>query len=310
MNWDRIERLLGTGALAHLNQRTVGIIGLGSGGSFAAVSLAMSGVGRFVLIDDDTLGIENVVRHAADLRDVGRPKVEAVADLIRQRSPAAQVRTIVGRVEDHLDILRELDLVVVGLDSERPKYAINELCLEHGLTAVYGGVYERGEGGDVCVIAADEGPCYACWAEHLREGLAEPPPGSEPELDYGMIGPDGTLAAEPGLWLHVVRIAATQADMALNVLLKGTEIHRDMPGNTVILANTYLEIYEGRMTLPYGAEWITIPRRPECLVCGHRHRESDQDSGDVSLDDLVKLGHAVVTPDEPDSQDQEKSTRT
>ena len=58
------------------------------------------------------------------------------------------------------------------------------------------------------------------------------------ELDYGMIGAEGTLEAEPGLWLHVVRIASVQADMALNELLSGTEIYRSMPGNTVILANT------------------------------------------------------------------------
>ena len=46
------------------------------------------------------------------------------------------------------------------------------------------------------------------------------------ELDYGMIGADGTLEAEPGLWLHVVRVASVQADMALNELLNGTEIYR------------------------------------------------------------------------------------
>ena len=44
MNWDRIERLLGENVLAFLRTQTVGIIGLGSGGSFVAVSLAMSGV--------------------------------------------------------------------------------------------------------------------------------------------------------------------------------------------------------------------------------------------------------------------------
>ncbi|MFN8563490.1 MAG: hypothetical protein U0703_18175 [Anaerolineae bacterium] len=36
----------------------------------------MSGVGRFVLIDDDTLEAANVVRHVADLREVGRPSLK------------------------------------------------------------------------------------------------------------------------------------------------------------------------------------------------------------------------------------------
>jgi molybdopterin/thiamine biosynthesis adenylyltransferase len=303
MSWDRVERLLGAGVLAHLSRQTVGIIGLGSGGSFVAVSLAMSGIGHFILIDDDTLEKVNVVRHAADLRDIGRPKVEAVADLIRQRNPAAQVTTVLGRIEDHLDLLRDMDVVIAGVDSEGPKYAINEMGLEYDVPIVYAGVYERGEGGDVCVIHPDKGPCYACWAEHLREGLAEPAPGADTELDYGMIGADGTLAAEPGLWLHVVRIASAQADMALNLLLEGTDVHRDMPGNTVILANTYLEVYEGRVTLPYGAEWIDIARSPDCLVCSHRHAE-ETDSA-VSLDDLAGMGHVVHDHDGTEDDDEQ-----
>ncbi|NDJ78077.1 MAG: ThiF family adenylyltransferase [Chloroflexi bacterium] len=298
MNWDRIERLLGKDVLNYLHTQTVGIIGLGSGGSFVAVSLAMSGIGRFILVDDDIFDAANVVRHTADLRDVGRPKVEAVADLIRQRNARAEVRTITGRIEDHLDLLPEMDLVVAGVDGEGPKYKINEVCLEHGRTAVYAGVYERGEGGDVCIIYPEEGPCYACWAEHLREGLVDPGPDGEEELDYGMIGPDGTLAAEPGLWLHVVRIAATQADFALNRLLVDTDAHRELPANTVILANTPLEIYEGRITPPYGAEWVSVPRNPDCLVCGHRHQSVTESPAQVSLDDLASLGNITFESDE------------
>lgn len=37
MMGDRLERLIGAGNLATLAQKRVGVIGLGSGGSFAAV---------------------------------------------------------------------------------------------------------------------------------------------------------------------------------------------------------------------------------------------------------------------------------
>ena len=124
----------------------------------------------------------------------------------------------------------------------------------------------------MCIIYPDEGPCYACWAERLREGLSHP--AEEAELDYGMIGPDGTLAAEPGLWLHVVRVAAIQADLALNHLLADTPVHRALPTNTIIQANTYLEIYEGKVALPHTAEWVSVPRNPQCLVCSRQQRAS------------------------------------
>jgi hypothetical protein len=173
--------------------------------------------------------------------------------------------------------------------------------MQHNRTAIFAGVYERGEGGDVCIIYPDEGPCYACWAEHLREGLSDEVP--DQELDYGMIGPDGTLAAEPGLWLHVVRIAATQADFVLNYLLEDTAVHRPQPGNTVVMANTYLEIFEGKPALPYTSEWISVPRNPDCLVCGHLHRPDSQAEPGVSLADLVSLGQITLEQDENQTED-------
>jgi hypothetical protein len=139
----------------------------------------------------------------------------------------------------------------------------------------------------------------------LREGLSDPASESE-ELDYGMIGPDGTLAAEPGLWLHVVRIAATQSDLVLNYLLEDTVIHRQMPANTLVMANTYLEIYAGKTALPYTAEWVSVPRNPECLVCGHLHRAAESGSRELSLEDLAGLGH--VTFEEDDEQEVKGST--
>jgi molybdopterin/thiamine biosynthesis adenylyltransferase len=289
-NWDRVERLLGSDNLARLKTKRVGVVGLGSGGSFVAVSLAMSGVGQFVLVDDDAIKASNIVRHAADRRYLGQPKTEAVADLIRQRNPEAQIVTRQGRIEAHLDTLDGLDLLVVGVDGEGPKYTLNEACLKRNLTAIYAGVYERGEGGDVVVIRPYDGPCYACWAAELREGLAVSQLPDGVELDYGMIGPEGTLEAEPGLWLHVVRVAAAQADQCLNELLRGTSAHRTMPANTVILANTAMEIMIGQISQPYTAEWVQVERDPKCLVCGDRLRNtlSSEAEGGLSLDNLMQ----------------------
>jgi molybdopterin/thiamine biosynthesis adenylyltransferase len=302
-DWDRVERYLGRDALAQLATKTVAIIGLGSGGGFVAQSLAMSGVGRFVLIDDDILEPSNVVRHVADVRYVGQPKVQAVAELIRQRNSNAQIEAIVGRLADYKDKLNGVDLVIAGVDGERIKYEINAAARERGLTAIYAGVYERGEGGDVVVIRpAADSPCYACWAEQLRSNVAEALPGElgDTNLDYGMIGLDGTLAAEPGLWLHVVRIAAAHADRALNELLIGQPIHRTYPANTVILANVALEIFDGVLTPPYSAQWIEVPRNPNCLVCGTS--QTAPQSSDLSLSDLA--GDLLTeTTDEADELD-------
>jgi len=303
MTWDRIERLIGADNLQKLAQQRVGVVGLGSGGGFVAQSLAMSGVGKFVLVDDDILEANNVMRHVADRRDVGRSKAEAVADLIRQRNPKVEVDVRRGRIEQHMDILDHADILVVGVDGENAKYTINQGCLERGLVAVYAGVYERGEGGDVVVIRPYDGPCYACWAAELREGLASGINDTTQELDYGMIGEKGTLEAEPGLWLHVVKVATVQADLILNELLRGTPVSETMPGNTIILANNALEIIDGTITPPHTAIWVNIERDPDCLVCGPEARRRaglEEQSGGavVSLDDLAREGGIVFEEDE------------
>lgn len=304
MNWDRVERLIGSDNLQRLHDKRVAIIGLGSGGGFVALSLAMSGVGKFVLVDDDTLESKNIVRHVADSRYVGRPKAEVVAELIRQRNPHAEVKVLVGRLEQHLEVLERVDLVISGVDGEGPKYTLNQACLQHGLTAVYAGVYERGEGGDVVVIRPYNGPCYACWAAELREGLAVSNVDGDAELDYGMIGPEGTLEAEPGLWLHVTRIASAQADIALNELLMGSSAYKEMPANTVIMANTSMEILAGQISQPYTAVWVDIERDPNCLVCGDalRNELSAETQPELSLDDLM---HSTGITLEENAEEQE-----
>ncbi|MBE2268953.1 MAG: ThiF family adenylyltransferase [Anaerolinea sp.] len=296
MSWDRVERLIGTANLTRLAEKRVAVIGLGSGGGFVALTLAMSGVGKFVLFDDDVLDEANLVRHVADRRYLGQPKAEAVADLIRQRNPTADIRVVNARFEEDTDALDGVDVIIAAVDGENPKYAINQAALQHRLITVYAGVYERGEGGDVVIIRPYDGPCYACWAAELREELASVKNFGERELDYGMIGESGTLEAEPGLWLHVTRVASAQADLALNELLNGTEIYKAMPGNTVILANTALEIIDGQMSLPYTAVWATIERNPDCLICGDYFRQQTEQSEaqNVSLDDLMQATGMIV----------------
>lgn len=289
--WDRVEQLIGADNLEILAQKKVGVVGLGSGGGFVALSLAMSGVRNLVLVDNDIVEAGNVTRHVADLRYVGVNKAEAVADLIRNRNPDVNIDVREGLIEEHWDIMGDIDILVVAVDNEQVKYSINEKCLELRLSASYAGVYERGEGGDHVIIRPFDGPCYACWAEATREGIkvSMNPTG---ELDYGMIGEAGTLDAEPGLWVNVTKVAGIQTDLILNELLRGTDVHDEMPSNTIIVTNNYMDIIEDHISDPHTGIWIEIQRDPECLVCGERLKQGvsmlvQEDEGGISLDDLA-----------------------
>ena len=292
--WERVERLIGPDNLSLLAEKKVGVVGLGSGGGFVALSLAMSGLRDFVLVDNDKLESGNVTRHVADLRYVGENKAAAVADLIRQRNPDTRIDVREGSIEDHWDCLDDLDILVAAVDNEQVKYAINEQCLKKRVSASYAGVYERGEGGDHVIIKPFAGPCYACWAEATREGvkISLNPVG---DLDYGMIGEMGTLDAEPGLWVNVTKVAGIQTDLVINELLRGTSAHEELPANTLIVANSTLDIIEGQESEPHSGLWIEIERDPDCLVCGERLKQGvsllAQDEDDtISLEDLAASG--------------------
>ena len=83
-----------------MDEQCAVICGCGSVGSGIALQLARSGVGRFVLVDTDCMEIHNVCRHQCNLTDVGRYKVDAVADRICQINPQAEVKKFYQKIQD------------------------------------------------------------------------------------------------------------------------------------------------------------------------------------------------------------------
>jgi tRNA threonylcarbamoyladenosine dehydratase len=92
LSFSRTEPLLGAEAMAALASARVAVIGLGGVGSWAAEALARSGVGGFLLVDDDAVCVTNINRQVIATRDsVGRPKVEVMAERILSINPEASV---------------------------------------------------------------------------------------------------------------------------------------------------------------------------------------------------------------------------
>ncbi|WP_446424207.1 sulfur carrier protein ThiS adenylyltransferase ThiF [Mailhella sp.] len=78
---------------ALLLRARVGIAGAGGLGSNAAMMLARSGIGCLVLIDGDTVDASNLNRQHFMPRHLGRPKVEALAEQLRELRPDMDVVT-------------------------------------------------------------------------------------------------------------------------------------------------------------------------------------------------------------------------
>lgn len=86
--------LLGAEALERLSRSKVAVFGVGGVGSFVVEALARSGVGHFVLIDNDFVSASNINRQLLALHStVGRPKVEVLRERILDINPQATVET-------------------------------------------------------------------------------------------------------------------------------------------------------------------------------------------------------------------------
>jgi len=61
------------------------VAGLGGVGSWVAIDLALMGMGTIILFDDDVIEASNLNRTLFRLNQIGKPKTEAVKDLIMER---------------------------------------------------------------------------------------------------------------------------------------------------------------------------------------------------------------------------------
>ncbi len=126
------RRLYGQDATELYRRSHVCVIGIGGVGSWVAEALARTAIGKITLIDLDDICITNTNRqiHALD-GNIGRSKVEAMAERMRLINPECQV----NEVEDFItrDNIRELitdefDYVVDAIDSAKEKAALIALC--------------------------------------------------------------------------------------------------------------------------------------------------------------------------------------
>ncbi len=92
--FSRTELLIGAEALKKLAASKVAVFGIGGVGTFVVEGLVRSGVGSFVLVDDDCICLTNINRQIhATRKTIGRPKVEVMKERILEINPKAQVIT-------------------------------------------------------------------------------------------------------------------------------------------------------------------------------------------------------------------------
>jgi molybdopterin/thiamine biosynthesis adenylyltransferase/rhodanese-related sulfurtransferase/molybdopterin converting factor small subunit len=213
-------------------------IGTGGLGSPLSLYLAAAGVGTLGLVDFDVVDDSNLQRQVLfGTKDVGRSKLEAAAERLKDLNPNVNVVLFEERLtsENALRIFRDFDIVADGTDNFPTRYLVNDACVLTGKPNVYASIF-RFEG-QASVFWAQKGPCYRCL-------YAEPPPaGLVPSCAEG-----GVLGILPGL------LGVLQATEVVKLILGTGE---PLIGRLLLVDALSMRFRE-----------LKLRKNPDCVICG------------------------------------------
>ena len=138
-----IARLYGHTAFERFQSARVMVVGIGGVGSWAAESLARSGIGTLILVDPDDLCITNTNRqiHAID-GTYGKPKAHVMADRLKSIQPEIEIiehtrfysESSAGEILDPAP-----DAVIDAIDSLRAKCHLLAECHQRKIPVIASG---------------------------------------------------------------------------------------------------------------------------------------------------------------------------
>jgi len=228
-----------------LNSRVL-LVGCGALGASHAEMLARAGVGKLRIVDRDFVEFTNLQRQTLFKESDAAerlPKAIAAKTRIAEINAEIEVEAIIADV-NHSNVeslIDGCDLVLDGTDNFQVRYLLNDACVKHNMTWIYGAAVSSY--GTTMTIIPGETPCLRCIFDEM------PDPGSAPTCDTaGVIMP------------IIATVSATQISEALKILVGDTDsLHRSLM-QFDIWANDRQRIKLGEPN-------------PDCKTCGHHMYE-------------------------------------
>lgn len=170
--WARHLILWGPEGQKRLREATVLVAGAGAIGNEVAKNLAMLGVKRLLIVDNDVVELSNTSRMIFfDRKSQGSNKAEALARGIISKFPYVEAIAWTGALEDlPLEHFLSADLIVCGLDNVLSRIYLSQISRRYSIPMIDGGII--GYRGRVQVYVPPDMPCPLC---------------TYPSVDYGRI---------------------------------------------------------------------------------------------------------------------------
>jgi adenylyltransferase/sulfurtransferase len=219
------------------------IVGCGALGASHAEMLARAGVGHLRIVDRDFVEFTNLQRQTlfkeADAAE-RLPKAIAAKKRIGEINSGIEVEAIIADVNNSNveSLIEDRDLVLDGTDNFQARYLLNDACVKHGKTWIYGAAVSSY--GTTMTIIPGETPCLRCIFEDM------PDAGSSPTCDTaGVIMP------------IIATVSATQVSEAIKILVGDKNALHHSLMQLDIWANDRQRIKLGESN-------------PDCKTCGQR----------------------------------------
>ncbi len=225
-----------------LNSRVL-LVGCGALGAAHAEMLARAGVGKLRIVDRDFVEFTNLQRQTLFRESDAAnrlPKAIAAKTRIGEINSGVEVEAIIADVNNSNveSLINGCDLVLDGTDNFQVRYLLNDACVKHGVTWIYGAAVSSY--GTTMTIIPGETPCLRCIFDEM------PDAGSSPTCDTaGVIMP------------IIATVSATQVAEALKILV----------GDFNALHNSLMQFdvwANDRQRIKLG------PPNPDCKTCGQK----------------------------------------
>ena len=136
----RTELIFGEAGMQRLQSARVAVFGVGGVGGHLVQALARAGVGHITVIDDDVVSVSNINRQAVAMDStVGRPKVEVIAEQVKDINPACEVVPLrmfyTPESAETLD-LAQFDAIADCIDTVKAKVTLVCRTMEAGVYAI------------------------------------------------------------------------------------------------------------------------------------------------------------------------------
>ncbi|MBP6003656.1 MAG: ThiF family adenylyltransferase [Pyrinomonadaceae bacterium] len=191
-----------------LNSRVL-LVGCGALGAAHAEMLARAGVGKLRIVDRDFVEFTNLQRQTLFSEEDANerlPKAIAAKNRIAAINSEIEVEAIIADV-NHSNVesmIDGCDLVIDGTDNFQVRYLLNDACVKHKKTWIYGAAVSSY--GTTMTIIPGVTPCLRCIFDEM------PDAGSSPTCDTaGVIMP------------IIATVSATQVSEALKILVGDLE---------------------------------------------------------------------------------------